>query len=312
MEWVRALFSAGGSVSASSCDRQLGKRGLWIRGGVLSLLTLSACAARQGDTKHAAQRTAMYAEVATLKKAVAERDRTLNELENRLALLEAEQRQLRYALADTEPRPLGIRETVRIGAKGSHAETERPPSDFVAAPEPMPARERAESRPILRLVGERRHSSAEPLMPIPVVSERLPVAPLPEAGSLAVGGETPLDASSHYRAAIDLVRQREFDAALASLTEFLVRYPSDGRAPKVMFWRGEVLFAQRDYARALTAFESSLAKQPIGDRAPDALLKVGLCHKRLGAPERARAVIERLKAQFPQSDAARLAAQEDA
>jgi TolA-binding protein len=41
-------------------------------------------------------------------------------------------------------------------------------------------------------------------------------------------------------------------------------------------------------------------------------LKIGLCHKRLGAPERARTAIDQLKTQFPQSNAARLAQAEEA
>ncbi len=277
---------------------------LWLSGSSLSV----GCAARQGDTKTAASRVVTRADIEELRTTLAARDRTVNELENRLALIEAEQRQLRYALAEAGAGPVGIRETVRIGADAPRGSAEPPPS-FEAEPE----RRRPESRPILRLTGERRREN-EPLMPIPVVSERLPIAPLPDALPMMSESAVParLDAPGHYRAAIDLVRQREFAAALASLTDFLVRYPSDARAPKVLFWRGEVLFAQHEYERALEAFESALSREPKGDKAADALLKVGLCHKRLGAPDRARVALERLKSQFPQSDAARLAAQEDA
>ncbi len=295
-------------------------RNEWVRAAALALVGLAAlpaCAARQSATKTAkASRMAIQADVAALKQALVERDRTLNQLENRLALLEAEQRQLRFAVAEAEP-PVGIRETVRIGANDAGKTAERAPPMFENAPE----RRHAEARPVLRLVGERRRDESEPMMLVPVVRERLPLAPLPEtmpfmaqAASMPSSAAPPVaaDASGHYRQAIELVRQRDFGAALASLTDFLVRYPDDGRAPKVMFWHGEVLFAQRDYGHALEAFERSLAREPKGDKAADALLKVGLCHKRLGAPERARAAIERLKAQFPQSDAARLAAQEDA
>ncbi len=273
----------------------------------LGLLALSACGARQGTASTAtSSRTSLQADVAALKQALVERDRTLNQLENRLALLEAEQRQLRYAVAEAEPAP-GIHETVRIGATKKEQGAAQLPPAF----EPEPEKKRAEYRPVLRLVGERHRDSSEPMMPVPVVRERLPLAPLPEAMPF-VPESAPVDPSTHYKQAIELVRQREFGAALSSLTDFLARYPADGRAPKVMFWRGEVLFAQREYARALEAFESSLTREPKGDRAADALLKVGLCHKRLGAADRAKVALERLKTQFPQSDAARLAAQEDA
>ena len=76
---------------------------------------------------------------------------------------------------------------------------------------------------------------------------------------------------------------------------------------RALFWRGEVLFAQKRYEQALTGFQQALEREPRGEKAADALLKIGLCYQRLGQPERARATFERLKAQFPESDAARLA-----
>jgi TolA-binding protein len=93
---------------------------------------------------------------------------------------------------------------------------------------------------------------------------------------------------------------------------FLRRFVDHPRAGKVMFWRGEVLFAQREYALALAAYERSLAREPRGEKAADALLKISLCHRQLGSPERARSALERLKSQFPDSEAALMVQREDA
>jgi tol-pal system protein YbgF len=235
---------------------------------------------------------------------LAERDRQFAQMENRLALLEAEQRQMRYLLAErSEEAPAVAREPVRTGKSKQASEDEEPP-------EPAPvARERPSGpRPVLRLVGEKRRDTTQSyeMMPIPEVNERLPIAPVPDRAAADGSPET------QYARALDLVRQREFGHALVALTDFLARYPQDLRAPRVLFWRGEVLFAQHEYTRALAAFETALARDPAGDKAPDALLKMSLCHKRLGDADRARAAIQRLKTQFPQSNAAKLAAQEDA
>jgi tol-pal system protein YbgF len=162
------------------------------------------------------------------------------------------------------------------------------------------------------------------LEPVPQVHERLPVAPLPAA--LGMTDDPPPLIEAHapvaepaaaalgpdrYASAIDLVRRRDFEGALAQLDAFLAEQPHDVRVTRALFWRGEVLFAQRRYVPALSAFQTALEREPRGEKAADALLKIGLCHKRLGAPERARAAFEQLKAQFPDSYAARLAKAEE-
>jgi len=258
------------------------------------VLGISACAeAAPAKTAHVPDQ--LSAQMAALQQKLDAREQLVTELESRLSLLEAEQRQLRYALAEREAAPIGLRETVRIGS------------------EDEPRRERApkpEVRPVLRLYEDRRPSE-NALAPVPEVSERLPVAPLPE--SLGLGKtRAPQEGKDPYVAAIDLVRRRDFSAALGALSHFIATHPDDARVAKAQFWRGEVLFAQKSYGSALSAFESSLKEEPRGEKAADSLLKIGLCHKRLGAPERARAAIERLKAQFPQSQAARLAQAEEA
>jgi tol-pal system protein YbgF len=171
---------------------------------------------------------------------------------------------------------------------------------------------------VLRLYENRRPNASldeAGLEPVPQVSERLPVAPLPDApGPMRArdSGSSAEKTGDPYLVAIDLVRRRDFGAALDALSVFLRDHPGDERVGRAQFWRGEVLFAQRQYADALSAFESALSREPQGEKAPDSLLKIGLCHKRLGAPERARAAMRQLKTQFPQSHAARLAQAEEA
>ena len=260
-------------------------------------LGLSACAhgAEPAPDGNAAD---VSSQLAQFEQRLAERDQLVTQLESRLSLLEAEQRQLRFALAEREAAPLvGVRETVRIG-EASPVREERAES------------RRQEQRPVLRLYENRRSSDA-PLESIPEVSERLPVAPLPASLGLGRAPE-PATGSDPYLSAIDLVRRRDFAAALTALGAFLRDHPTDERVARAQFWRGEVLFAQKQYVDALSAFESALSREPRGEKAPDSLLKIGLCHKRLGAPDRARAAMDKLKLQFPQSNAARLAQAEEA
>jgi tol-pal system protein YbgF len=279
------------------------------------LAVLSGCAHARTEVTSSAQAEPKPDGVAALRAELAERDARLNQLENRLSLIEAEQRQHRLTLEGLE-NPVGLHETVRIGGDKPASEPNESTSFFSDAD--AASAKRREARPVLKLYEQHARAAQEEgaLMPIPEVNERLPpFVPNASPGALAAPMPVPSapgDPSAEYGRGIDLLRKREFDAALIAFNDFLVRYPGDPRAARVLFWRGEVLFAQRDYARALSAFETVLTKEPRGDKAADAWLKVALCHKRLGSTERARAAFERLKTQFPNSDAARLAAQEDA
>ncbi len=281
-----------------------------------------ACAAKQ---ESAVAASAPSAEVQNLRAQVAERDRQLRQLEGRLALLEASQRELRYALA--EKQAAAPRETVRIGER-AQAQRSAPPVQ-----EPTAREDKEGPRPMLRLYQDRPSapraasgtlSSTSPpsggssaaAWTAPQVDERLPIAPVPTLAAVAQRKSEPVaaapDPGERYRYAIDLVRKREFGEALQVLNDFLVQYADDVRAPRVMFWQGEVLFAQRDYARALAAYERSLAREPQGEKAPDSLLKIGLCYRHLGDAERAQKALDKLRTQFPESAAARMLAREDA
>jgi tol-pal system protein YbgF len=112
------------------------------------------------------------------------------------------------------------------------------------------------------------------------------------------------DAKRAYEAALAQVQGKQYDKGLAGLTSFLARWPDHPYAENALYWRGEAYYAQGEYLRAAEQFESVIARYA-GAKTPDALLKLGLCHDRLGAPARAREYWDRLKSEFPKSDAAR-------
>lgn len=113
------------------------------------------------------------------------------------------------------------------------------------------------------------------------------------------------EAKRAYEAALAQVQGKQYDKGIAGLTSFLARWPDHPYAENALYWRGEGYYAQGEYLRAAEQFESVLARYGAGSKTPDALLKLGLCHDRLGAPARAREYWDRLKSEFPKSDAAR-------
>jgi tol-pal system protein YbgF len=112
------------------------------------------------------------------------------------------------------------------------------------------------------------------------------------------------DAKKAYETALAQVQARQYDRGLEGLNAFLVRWPDHPYAENAMYWRGEAYFAQGEYLRAAEQFDAVVARFN-GSKAADALLKLGMCHDRLGASQRAREYWDRLKKEFPRSDAAK-------
>jgi tol-pal system protein YbgF len=122
-------------------------------------------------------------------------------------------------------------------------------------------------------------------------------APLPDAMSP--------EAKRAYESALTLVRSKQYDKALDALAAFLVRYPDHPYVENATYWRGECFYAKGEYARAAEQFEGVIARFPYGNKAPDALLKLGLCQQKSGAQEQAQKTFAELRDRYPKSDAVR-------
>lgn len=235
--------------------------------------------------------------VARLERGSEEQERRISELEARLALLEQEAHNWREA-AVIKPA-----ESIRIGGRKS----EPPPPAELAQDEPRgPV-------PVVRLHEE--NAPAVLPAPPPGVTGRLPVVPLPEARAAQQARRSEEDgaapeAMSDYRAALRLVSDRRWDEAASALTRFLDQRPEGALAAGATYWRGEVRYAQRRYEDALQDFAAVIARFPSSSREADALLKLGLCHLRLGDQALAQRYFRQVREQFPSSDAARIASRE--
>ena len=162
------------------------------------------------------------------------------------------------------------------------------------------------ARPEIRLQG----SGMAPPRPVRGKTrgrDELRVAPADEGRS--DGAPTPSimdpEAKRSYDSALSLVNSKQYDRALEALAGFLVRWPDHPYAENALYWRGEVYFARGEHLRAAEQFEAVIARFGGGNKAPDALLKIGMCHDRLGAAERAKEYWDRLRRDYPRSDAAK-------
>ncbi|MGF1467212.1 MAG: tol-pal system protein YbgF [Sandaracinaceae bacterium] len=151
-----------------------------------------------------------------------------------------------------------------------------------------------------------------PVSGVPVIPDvPVPIAPAPAAAP--VEAPAPNDpAADAYRAALQHFTERRLGLALEGLRAFRRAHAGHAYADNALYWEGEVHYARRDYAQALAAFRLLVERYPRGNKVPDALLRIGRCHERMGRPRRAREVYRELRRRYPRSVAARSAPREDA
>ncbi len=135
----------------------------------------------------------------------------------------------------------------------------------------------------------------------PVERPRVPAAPAPLVPPTPRSG-TP---DQEYTAALATFRSREHGQAVLDFIDFIAKNPRHALAGNAQYWIGEAYWAQRDYRQALVEFEKVSEYGP--GKAPDALVKIGLCHARLRDVTRAHQAWQRVIREYPRSEAATMA-----
>lgn len=307
-----------------------------------SILLVSAISLGSGCAAHAAQspttpptQVVSASETGSTEEQETERVR---ELRAQLALANAR-------TAETES--AAARDTVTLGSD-TPAETDEglfsddgdwdQPEERLPPPEAPPeAPDR--NRPMLRLYGVPQAPSLEtaaqglpslpygastyrpvntaPPVPTSVVpsNERLPWESAPSVAASTqtrnVTGAERVDLGlESYRSALGMLRTRRFAESLVAFQRFEQAHPNHPQVANARYWQAELHYIQRQYGPAQTAFESYVGRYPRGRRVADALLKLSLCSRRLGNERQANAHMERLRRDFPSSEAARLASRE--
>ena len=115
------------------------------------------------------------------------------------------------------------------------------------------------------------------------------------------------DERASYEAAFDTLKSGQYDESARAFNQFLQRYPSGAYAPNARYWLGESYYVTQNYELALEQFQTLYRSHPTHDKAPGALLKVGLSQYGLKRMDDARATLGEVAQKYPGSDAARTA-----
>jgi len=134
-----------------------------------------------------------------------------------------------------------------------------------------------------------------------------PAAPGAPAPPPLLGSATTTPAAELYRTGVEQLRAKSNDAAILTFYDLIATYPDSPLRESAQFLVADIYYQQKDWRGALAEFEALVAAVPRGEKAPDALLKVGLCQRDLGDGARAKRTWERVVREYPQSAAARQA-----
>lgn len=112
------------------------------------------------------------------------------------------------------------------------------------------------------------------------------------------------DAETAYRDAFSLVRERQFEEAIAAFQAFNRDYPDSSLAGNAWYWLGELHSAQSQLDQSASAFRTVLDDYPQSGKIADAIYKLGLVYARQGESEQSRAMLDRVISEHGDSDAA--------
>jgi tol-pal system protein YbgF len=129
------------------------------------------------------------------------------------------------------------------------------------------------------------------------------------AGVAGASGGGAAAEQAAYTQAFDALKASNYAAAISGFSAFLSAYPNSALAENAQYWLGEAHYAKGDYGQAADAFRVVGERWPTSRKAPDALLKLGYSQVELKRVGEARVTLSDVTRKFPDSDAARLAAE---
>jgi tol-pal system protein YbgF len=128
-------------------------------------------------------------------------------------------------------------------------------------------------------------------------------------GSGADSAAGAADDKAAYQAAFDLLKNSQYDRAIAAFQKFLATYPTSQLADNGQYWLGEAYYVNKSFPEAQAAFQRVVDKYPQSRKRPDALLKIGYCQYELKQWDQAKGTLTQVTSQFADTPAGHLAQQ---
>ena len=107
------------------------------------------------------------------------------------------------------------------------------------------------------------------------------------------------EAETLYRQGHAALIQKDYAGAESAFAQLIEANPNDPLAGKAQFWIGEAYYARSEYKGAADAFLKAYKNDESGEKAPEALLKLGMALAGLGQKDAACSTFQELKTKFP-------------
>ncbi len=132
-----------------------------------------------------------------------------------------------------------------------------------------------------------------------------------DSSAAAVDTQPPVDnglsEADEYKAAYDLLRQRQVDQSLVAFKDYLKKYPNGEFSANSCYWLGEIFLLKNQLPQARDWFAKLLQDFPESNKVPDATFKLGKVYHLMGDKKRAKPLLD--DAATGLGDSARLAKQ---
>jgi len=127
------------------------------------------------------------------------------------------------------------------------------------------------------------------------------------AADTAPSASNGISEADEYKAAYDLLRQRQVDQSLVAFKDYLKTYPNGEFAANSCYWLGEIFLLKNQLPQARDWFAKLLQDFPESNKVPDAKFKLGKVYHLMGDKKRAKPLLD--DAATGLGDSARLAKQ---
>ena len=116
------------------------------------------------------------------------------------------------------------------------------------------------------------------------------------------------DTTRHlYDRIMEEFKHRDYEAAMAGFRLFIELHGNSALAANAQYWIGECQYRMGRYRDALKSFYDVVSNYPLSPKLPASTLKLGQTYTKLGDPEKARLMFDRVVDQYPDSAEAEVA-----
>ena len=128
-----------------------------------------------------------------------------------------------------------------------------------------------------------------------------PPPPAQPASPPSPPSSPPPTVANSYEQGMNLFKQKKYRDAYNSFAEYLGKNPSGSKAVDARYYAAESLYEDKDYELAILEFQKVIIEHSKHELAPKALYRQGLSFEKIGDPETARIVYNKLVDTYPKS-----------